>query len=398
MQQPDDRTILVIGGAIMGTTLAYWLKHAMQWPGTVTVIERDPTYAQSATTLSAASIRQQFSTPENIAISQMGIRFLRALGQNLQSDTDIALREHGYLITASQTGLPILMQNAKTQRQAGADIVTYDQAGLVARFPWFTADSLAASGLLAGNFGQTGEGWFDAYALLMGLRQTARRAGAAFVTGEVRELLRTGDHITGAKLSDGTTLTANIIVNAAGPQAGLLATSAGLELPVEPRKRTVHVFKAKTEMNTMPLTVLPSGTYIRPEGDCFICGRSPEADRDGPAEPDDFTPDYQEFEQVIWPDIATAIPAFESLRYERAWAGHYDYNPIDQNAILGRHPHVENLYLINGFSGHGLQQAPACARALAELIVHGRYQSLDLTCFRPERFAENAPVRELNVI
>ena len=148
----------------------------------------------------------------------------------------------------------------------------------------------------------------------------------------------------------------------------------------------------------MPLLVDPSGVYIRPEGAYFLTGFSPEeADDPRPAD-DDFEVDYRYYEEVIWPALAHRIPAMESLKLVRAWVGHYDYNVIDQNAIIGWHDEVRNLMFCNGFSGHGLQQSPAAGRAVAELIAHGHFVTLDLSVFGYERLVEGRAVREVNVI
>jgi hypothetical protein len=168
------------------------------------------------------------------------------------------------------------------------------------------------------------------------------------------------------------------------------------DLPVRPRKRIVYVFDCRDKPERAPLTIDPTGVWCRPEGATFIGGISPAESED----PDctDFEIDYKLYEDVVWPTLAQRIPAFEALKLVRAWVGHYDYNTLDQNAILGPHPEVGNFYFANGFSGHGLQQSPAVGRAIAELIAYGEYRSLDLRRFGYERVAKNLPILELNVV
>ncbi|WP_292544660.1 FAD-binding oxidoreductase, partial [Mesorhizobium sp.] len=173
---------------------------------------------------------------------------------------------------------------------------------------------------------------------------------------------------------------------------------AGLVLPVEPRKRNVFVFEAREKYADMPLLVDPSGIYVRPEGSVYLTGGAEPEEGDHAPDPADFDVNWPLFEEVIWPTLATRIPAFEAIKPTRAWVGHYDYNTLDQNAVIGPHPEVENFLFANGFSGHGLQQAPAVGKALSELIVHGGYRTVDCSAFGYSRVAEGRAFRELNVI
>jgi len=382
--------VVIVGGAAIGSATAYFLTHDLGFDGSVAVVERDPTYAHAATTLSAASIRQQFSTPENIRMSAFGVAFFRDLKTRFGADADIGFRERGYLLLASETGEDTLLANHEAQKAEGADIVLMDREALADNFRW-----LKTSDLRLGAFGRSGEGWFDAHSLLTLLRGAARK-GATYIHGEVTGIMSDGARVSGVTLADGRQIGCGTLVNAAGPQAGDVAALAGVKLPVEPRKRCVFVVACRAVLPGMPLMVDPTGVWIRPEGEVYICGVSPPEDADARAT--DFDVDYSLFEEVVWPMLAHRVPAMEELKLQRAWAGHYDYNTLDQNAVIGAHPEIPNLIFANGFSGHGLQQSPAAGRAVAELIVHGKFVSLDLTLFGYSRVAEGRAVKELNVI
>ena len=384
--------IVIIGGAIVGSSVAYYLREE-GFSGSIALIERDPQFAHAATTLSMASIRQQFSIPENIRLSQFTLKLFRRLKETFGTDADIGFREGGYLILAGEAGLPILKANHEAQVAEGADILLEDADQLAKRFSW-----LSTEGISAGAFGRTGEGWFDAHAMLTLFRQALRDKKIDFIAADVTGIERQGGRVTGVALDNGERLEAGTVVNAAGPNAGKVAGMAGLVLPVEPRKRNVFVFDARDKFTDMPLLVDPSGIYVRPEGSVYLTGGAEPEEGDGPADPGDFEVDWPLFEEVIWPALATRIPAFEAIKATRAWAGHYDYNTLDQNAVIGPHPEVGNFIFANGFSGHGLQQAPAVGKALAELIVHGGYLTVDCSAFGYERVAEGRAFRELNVI
>lgn len=383
--------IVIIGGAIVGSSVAYYLRQ-QGFAGSIALVERDPQFKHAATTLSCASIRQQFSIAENIRLSTFTLGLFRRLKEEFGDDADIGFRETGYLMLASASGMPILEASLRVQKAEGANIVVEDASALKRRFPW-----LSDEGIAGGALGLSGEGSIDAHAMLSLLRR-ALRGKVDFVTGTVSAIEREGNRVTAALLDDGTRLEAGTIVNAAGPSAGKVAAFAGLALPVEPRKRNVFVFEARERIEDLPLTVDPSGVYVIREGAMYITGGAEPHDTDAAAEPDDFEPQWGLFEEVLWPVLATRIPAFEAIKMTRAWVGHYDYNTLDQNAVIGPHPEVGNFLFANGFSGHGLQQAPAVGRAIAELVLHGGYRSIDCSAFGYERIAAGRPFRELNII
>jgi glycine/D-amino acid oxidase-like deaminating enzyme len=383
--------VAIVGGGIMGSALAYWLTR-LDPNISVVVIERDPTYSTASSALSAASIRQQFTTPVNIRISQASIGFMRQADELLEvagSTVDIGLKERGYLYLARTSGLASLRRAHTIQRESGADVALLNTTDLAARFPW-----LVTTDLIAGSLGLSGEGWFDGYSLLAAFSARARSQGVSYIRGEVAAMVATGGRIESLRLADSTQVASRFVVNAAGPWARSIARLAGFDLPVAARKRTVYVISCRTKLEPFPLLIDPSGFWIRPEGWGYIAGISPQVD------PDDapLEPDYEAFDSVLWPALAARIPAFEAARLERAWAGYYEMNLFDHNGIVGFHPRIGNLLMLNGFSGHGIQQAPVVGRGVAELICHGRFVTLDLSDLAYDRIAANRPLRELNVI
>jgi sarcosine oxidase len=393
---PDRADVVIVGGAIVGSATATFLARRPDWHGRIMVIERDLTFGTSSTTLSAASIRLQFSTPLNIEISRFGVELIKDLDRYLGVEGDpapvIDFVEGGYLFLASEAGLPILESNHAIQREHGVQVALLTPRQLSARFGWMRVDDVAG-----GSLGLADEGWFDAYALLQAFRRKARSLGVEEVAGEVVEIERDGGRASGVRLADGRWIEADWVVNAAGPRASGLAAMAGLQLPVSPRKRMVFHFDCRTQIADAPLTIDTSGVYFRPEGPNYIAGSSPRGEQPDP-ETLDLEVDRSWFEQVVWPAIAHRVPAFEAIRLLDAWAGHYEVNTLDHNAVIGPHPDLPNFLFANGFSGHGLQQAPAAGRALSEWIATGDYETIDVRPLGYERIARNEPYRELNVI
>ena len=393
MNEPTSFDVAIAGGAAVGAAAAYFLSGLLGRGARIALIERDPTFSRAATTLSAAAIRQQFSSVQNVRLSRFGWEFLSGARERFGPEGDPALHEGSYLILASREGVPALRACRDAAASEGAAIAWLDAGALARRFPWIAAEGIAAATLGLGR-----EGWFDAHALLQGLRRAAREAGVTFLTGEVAGIRREGGRVTHVRLAGGRTLACGALVNAAGPNAGRLAALARRPLPVEPRKRTVFVVDAPSAPRDLPLIADPSGTWVRPEGERFLAGWSPPEARDRPADPEDFTPDHDLFEEEVWPALAARVPAFEVAKAVHAWAGHYDFNTLDQNAVVGRDPELSNFIYANGFSGHGLQHAPGVGRAVAELIAFGAYQTIDLSAFGYERIAAGRPLREVAVI
>lgn len=392
----ENFDVVIAGGAVIGSSTAWHLAAHPAFSGRILVIEPDMTYQRSASALSAGSIRQQFSQPVNIAISLYGIGFLRAIGDILAVEGDrptVGLHEGGYLYLGEETHREGFEANNAIQRQMGADIALMDAAGLKQAFPW-----LETSDLAIGSYGVSGEGWFDGYGLMQAFRAKARSLGVEYRKGRVTGVEIGGGRVTGVTLEDGARIGCGALVNAAGASgARALSQAMGFAVPVYAKKRCVFSFTCKETLPRHPLIIDKSGVWWRPEGEGYITGYSPD-DLDETDHATDFEVDWGLFEEFMWPALATRIPAFEAIRPGRAWAGHYDMNLLDHNALVGAVPGLANGFIACGFSGHGLQQAPAVGRGLAELVTEGRYTSLDLADLSPERVLANRPLLERNVI
>ena len=390
----DRFDVVIVGGAVVGSAAAYFLAQEPGFGGSVLVLERDFSYRDCATTRSLASIRHQFSTPENVRLSMFGTQFLREAPQRLAvaaKAPDLAFREPGYLFLATAQGLPVLQANHGVQRAEGADVALLDAEAMGRRFPWLhTAD------LAGGSLGLSGEGWLDAHALMNGLRRKAVALGARVRQAEVARVVVEQGWVAGVQLADGERIDCGWLINAAGTGATALARTAGIELPVQARKRCVFHFTSPARLPGCPLVIDPTGLYFRPEGEGFLCGIAPPEHED--PESHDFEVPLAQFEAQLWPALAHRVPGFEAARLRSAWAGHYDVNLLDHNVILGPHPSLPNLLFANGFSGHGVQQAPAIGRALSEWVTCGGFRTLDLRALGWERVIAQRPLRELNVV
>lgn len=386
--------VVIIGGAAMGSAAAYFLSAHAGFRGSVLVLEPDPNYTWCATTRSLASVRHQFSTPGNIRMSQFATEFIRGIGAHLAVDgnaPDVGFREGGYLFLAGAQGLAALQANHAVQRACGVDVALLSPDALAQRFPWLRTDDLAGASL-----GLSGEGWLDAHSLLQAFRRKAVSQGVVYRAARAVALLHAGNRVTAVQLADGARVGCGTVINAAGTGAAALARSAGIELPVQSRKRCVFPFHSPEPAPGCPLVIDTHGVYFRPEGRGFLCGVALPEEQD--PECFDFEVQHALFDTVLWPALAHRVPGFEAARVGQPWAGHYDVNTLDHNLILGAHPALDNLLFANGFSGHGLQQSPAVGRALAELVVARRFETLDLSAFGWQRVLDGRPMREINVV
>ena len=400
MQAParDSYDVVIVGGAIYGSAVAWFLISNPDFDGRILVVERDPTYAFASTSHTNSCIRQQFSEPINVQISQFGAEYVKNFRSFMGNDPDVPeLRLHafGYLYLADNEAFAaVLRENQRIQAALGAGTRHMTRDEIANAYPFYNLDDI-----IAGNHNLIDEGYFDGNSLFDWWKRKARQAGVEYIANEVIAMNRNTaeTQVESVILTSGEVVACGTVVNCAGPRAALTARMAGLDLPVEPRKRYSFVFEAQTPLDRdLPLTIDPSGVHMRTDGRYYLAGCPP--DDDGPVDYTDFTEDHALWEDKVWPILATRIPQFEAIKLRQSWVGHYAYNTLDQNAILGRHPQMQNFIFCNGFSGHGLQQSPAVGRGLAELITYGDYRSLDLSPLGYERVAENRPLIERAVI
>jgi glycine/D-amino acid oxidase-like deaminating enzyme len=388
--------VVIIGGAIMGSSTAWWLTQ-MGFTGRVLVVERDPSYEKAATTLSFSCIRQQFSTELNIRISQFGADFVQSLRSRMGDDTrvpELKIQNFGYLYLADgEDFASVLRANQAVQQAAGAGTRLLTPDEMAAEFPF-----MMVGDLVLGSLNTKDEGYFDGSTVFDWFHRKAREAGVEYVADEVVGLDLSGNQVVGARLKSGRSVGCGIVVNASGTRGAKVAAMAGIAIPIEPRKRFNWVIQAEVPLDRpLPLVIDPSGVFVREVGGkTYMAGG--HADVDPAVDFDDFAMDYGLWMDKIWPCIATRIPAFEAVKVISEWAGQYDYNLLDQNAIMGPHPVVRNFLFLNGFSGHGLQQSPAMGRATAEWIVNGGYRTLDMTPFHYGRIAEGRALVEGAII
>jgi len=391
--------VVIVGGAMMGSSTAWFLTENSDFNGSVLVVERDTTYEVCSTAHTNSCIRQQFSTVLNIRISQFAADFIKNIRSYMGNDEripELAIRSFGYMYLAdNQSFAEVLKENQKVQRSAGAatQLMTPDE--ISAKYPFYNVEDL-----VLGSINTVDEGLWDGSTVFEWWRRQARERGTEYIENEVVAMSKNSDgsRVESVTLKSGEVISCGQLVNASGPRAAVTSKMAGIELPVEPRKRFSWIFKAEQPIEQdLPLTIDPAGVHVRENGGgTYLCGG--HTDFDPAVQFDDYTMDQPFWENHVWPIIASRIPQFESIKITSEWAGHYAMNTFDQNAIMGPHNQVENFIFLNGFSGHGLQQSPAMGRGTSEWLTYGEYRTLDMTEFGFDRILQNTPVIEKAVI
>jgi glycine/D-amino acid oxidase-like deaminating enzyme len=398
MQTPKHKSydVVIVGGAMLGSSIAWFLSNNKDFTGKVLVVERDPTYEFAATSLTNSSIRMQFSEPINVKISQFGADFVKNFKTYMGGGPGLPqpiIQSFGYMYLAdTQSFADQLKIDQKMQSACGAGTKHMSRDEIAAAYPFYQLDDI-----IAGNHNLIDEGYFDGGTLFDWWKRKAKQNGVEYIHNEVVTMASSGHRIASVTLKTGEIISCGTVVNCSGTRGRLTAAMAGIEIPVEPRKRMTFIFDAEKPLDRdLPLTIDPSGVHMRSEGKYYMTGGPP--DEDHAVDYNDFDMDHGIWESKIWPAVASRIPQFEAIKVINSWAGHYDYNVLDQNAILGPHSVIKNFMFCNGYSGHGFQQSPAMGRGMSELITYGEYRSLDLTPFSFSRIERGEPFLEKAVI
>ena len=396
--QKKSYDIVIIGGAIMGSATSWFLSKNKNFGGSILVIERDPTYQFSSTARTNSCIRQQFSRELNIRISQYTAQFIKNFQENLEDDRvpKLGIQNYGYMYLAdTKDKAKSLRTIQKTQLKAGASTILMNPDEIKSKYPFYNV-----SDIFLGSINKVDEGYWDGGTVFDWLRRSSINNGVEYISNEVTGINQNsnGNRVEEIVLKSGEVINCGVVVNAAGPRASKISEMLNIKIPVEPRKRYTWVFSAECPLEVdLPLTIDPSGIHVRQDGpDTYLAGS--KGFIDDPVNFDDFSFEEDLWEDYVWPKIANRIPAFEAIKVKSEWAGHYAYNTLDQNAIIGPHPSISNFMFINGFSGHGLQQAPAMGRGMSELLIYGKYQSLDLSPFGYDRILNGTPFLEEAII
>jgi len=383
--------VAIIGGGAMGSAVAYFLK--LNDPAVeVTVIERDPGHRLASTPRASGGIRRLFSLPENIELSQYSIAFFESFPETMAVDgqaADIGLHKGGYLFIVPPAGCAVLQHDLETQLRLGCNVSWLEPGELKQKFPSMNVEDLGAA------VHSPDDGWLDPYSVLTGFRNKARSMGADFLADEVTGLTRSGNTVTAALLRSGQQIGAAQFVNAAGAWASEVCAMLGIDVPITPLRRFEHFFECQDPIEPLPYIKDTSRLAFRPEGTGYSGGVPTLAEPRGY----NFDVDNGYFEKVVWPALARRFPQFERTRCGRTLPGLYDQNDFDGNVIIGPGAGaLANFHLLAGLSGHGLMHAPGCGRAMAELLLAGRYQTIDLARFGWQRLAAGTPVREQGII
>lgn len=323
-------------------------------------------------------------------MSNFSIPFIKNFAEHMAvkgEPAHVDWHEGGYLFIVPKHAQGMLRENYELQLAAGVRADWLDQAGLKARFPSMTVDDLAA------GVHTPEDGWCDPNGLLQGFRRKARSLGVEYIQDKVTGIGSDATAVRTVRLASGTSLAAGSFVNAAGAWAKPICAMVGMPLPIEPLRRFEHFFETPNKIEPLPYVKDLQRLAFRPEGRGYSGGLVNSDQTRGY----NFEVDHGYFDNIVWPALAHRFPAFEACRCVRTWSGLYEQNELDGNPVIGAGV-LPNFFVAAGFSGHGMMHAPAAGRAVAELIVYRRFETLDLSRLGYGRISANKAYPERGII
>ena len=380
--------IVIIGGGIVGSSIAYHLTAAGS--KSVLVMERESAQGKGSTGKSMGGVRAQFSTPVNIQMSLYSIPFYASFDEWLGHPC--GYRAQGYLFCAtSEQQMNYLRRNHKTQADLGLkDARLLAAADIRAMYPQLRSDDIVGGAFCSSD------GFVDPYSAMSGFMSCACDHGAElWKSCEVTGVELDSKGIAAVRTSKGVVAT-RTVVNCAGAWASGIAKMVKVDLPVEPLRRMLVPTEPFDRFpHSAPMIIdMSSGFHFRPEGRGFLLAwNDPE---ETPGYKADFDPAFVE---KILTRAANRVPVFEHLPVnpKRAWAGLYEMTP-DHHPVLGPVPDIPGFYLANGFSGHGVMHAPATGKVLSDLILRRHTDLIDPSLLNLSRFAEGRMIEETAVL
>jgi len=382
---PERADVVVVGGGVMGASTAYHL--AKKACKDVLLLEREPFFGTQATGKCAGGIRYQFGTEINVRLSKISLPMLYRFEEELGQPIDLNICGYLFLLTRPED-VEVFQRTLEMQRRLGVGTEWLEPSDIADRVP-----DVDLTGVLGGTF-NADDGLADPSSVVQGYVSGASRLGAILAADvEVTDILVEGDRVTGIATSRGTVSTP-VVVNAAGPWAGVVGEMAGLEIPVVPVRRQIVV--------TGPMPTIPAdfpfvieferSLYFHREGEGILTGMS------NPNEPPGFDQSVDKAWELVHLEAAVErLPPLERAGLASRWAGLYEVSP-DAHPILGRVPELEGFFCINGFSGHGFMHGPVCGLLLAEEILDGGAHTLDISSLSIARFREGKGIAEYNVV
>ncbi|KAJ0181761.1 hypothetical protein K1T71_002483 [Dendrolimus kikuchii] len=417
---PEHADIVIIGGGLIGASVAYWLKTRAGEGLSIVVLEKDFTYKdyQKLGQYNQGNLKQHYSLPENLHLAQNSSEFLRNINKNLGSDVVIDYRPTGSLVLASEKYAEKLEHNVKLQNEFGFKNKLLTPETIRNKFPWINTDDIKLGCTCIES-----EGTYDIWELHKGLIKKSKELGATYVNAEVigfeveqqRDVLMEGVAPGSFKkimrviyqTPDKEQYTVKFAgcILAAGdksPEVAKLAhigTGDGLlsvSLPIQRQENKIYSIKQKTILPglTTPSVMDTSGLWLRRNGleNNLLCGHIPI-----PSLKSKDMVEEEYFSSIIKPALVNRVPSCEDAEINIVGTEVYDYNTYDETGILGPHPYHNNLYIAAGFGKEGCQHAPGIGRAIAELIIDSQFVNIDLTRFGFDRFLIGEPMIESNI-